>query len=438
MPIDTSIYSNITPIDPLGQVGKIAATQQALADARRAQLGLQGDVSLGQHIQSAIDPATGQVDTNKLVAGVKSDPNAFMAAGPATTLALSQRGSQIANASAGVNLNQQNMSNLGSIWASRAARTQGPISPRDLEGDVIDGVITGRITPDFGKAVLRTIPDGASDARDFAVGGFVSALPPGMTAGAAPAAPSASGAPQQQSGAGFATQTLGGGGGPGAIPTGLSPGASAALGATGEASANMGVALTQVANQVPDRLAMLNNMEAEADQFTSGPVSEPVKKMTAGINEMFGTKYNIEGVAAQERFDKLSNQIAQQQAGALGITDQRERTAMGANPNSSMSNLGIKGNIALLKGNENAITTKAQAWQQYLNGGGTPDHFGAWSSQFNQQYDPRIFQSVYLVPEDRKKLAASMSPNERKAFAAKYNFAIKNGWIPDPRTTNGQ
>ena len=200
----------------------------------------------------------------------------------------------------------------------------------------------------------------------------------------------------------------------------------------------MGVNLTNLANNVPDRLAMLNNMEAEANQFTAGPVSEDLKKLTAGANELFGTQFNVEGVAAQERFDKLSNQIAQQQAGALGITDQRERTAMGANPNSTMSSLGIHGNIALLKGNEDAIRAKASGWQTFLDNGGTPDEFGKWSTSFNQHYDPRVFQSVYLAPDDRKKLIASMSKDEQASFRDKFNYAVTQGWIPDPRSTNAQ
>lgn len=456
MPIDTSIYGNIQPIDPLGQLEKMAVTSQAVTGARSAQVDLQGKVALGQHIQSAIDPTTGQVDTNKLVAGLKNDPAAFAAAGAGTDMALSQRGAQIANQSAGVNLNQAAFANLGTAWAADMAQNPGPISSDQLAKTATRLLVEGRITPDVFKGVMRTMPPEGEDARAYAAGGYISSLPNTMTAGVYPASPGPGGAPRQQTGAQFLAQTTGTEGSPaatgapialgappaaggapsvspgGPLTTGLGPGAQSAIQATGEANANMGVALSTLANQVPDRLAMLNNMEAEADQFTSGPASESIKKLTASANELFGTKFNIDAVAAQERFDKLANQIAQQQAGALGITDQREQTAMGANPNSSSSNLGIHGNIALLKGNEDAIRAKSQAWQQYQDGGGTPDQFSKWSSVFNKNYDPRVFQSVYLDPADRKKLAASMSKDELAAFRNKYNYAVQNGWIAAP------
>lgn len=441
MPVDTSIYANIKPIDPLGQLKEMADTSQAVTGARSAQVDLQGKVALGKHVQNAIDPATGQVDINRLLTGLKDDPAAWAAAGAGTDMALSQRGAQIANANAGVNLNQAAFSNLGAAWAARAAKSPGPISPTDLASDATDLLVQGRITPDLFKGVLKTLPSDNEDARGYAVGGFISALPSTLTAGAYPAPPDASGAPRQQSGAAFVGQTLGGG----AVTTGLAPGV--AEGATGvaQAGANYIINTANEANAVPDRKAALQNMLQDIDEFTSGPVSEKLKTLTAGVNEVFGTKFNLEGVGAQERFDKLMNQIVQTQASTLGITDQREKTAMGANPNSSMSPLGIKGNIALLMGNEDAKTAKAQAMNLFLAGDpdngvpkGSPSQVLAWSNEFNKNYDPRVFQSVYLNDAERKKLVASMSDAERKKFATKFNYAVANGWIPDLRTANVQ
>lgn len=459
MPIDTSIYGNIQPIDPLGQLQKMAATSQAVTGARSAQVDLQGKVALGQHIQSAIDPTTGQVDTNKLVAGLKSDPAAFAAAGAGTDMALSQRGAQLTNQTTGLNLNQAAFSNLGTAWAAQLAQNPGPISSDQLAKTATQLLVEGRITPDVFKGVMRTMPPEGEDARAYAAGGYISSLPNTLTAGVYPASPGPDGAPRQQTGAQFLAQTTGTEGAPaatgapialgappaaggappaasgGPLTTGLGPGAQSAIATAGEASANMGVNWISQANNVPDMKAMLSNMEADANEFTSGPVSDSVKKLTATANELLGTKINLDGVAAQERFNKMALQIAQSQAGALGITDQREQTAMGANPNSTMSNLGIHGVISLLKGNQDAIAARAQAWQKYLNSGGTPDQAGAWANSpagFNSNYDPRVFQSVYLDPADRKKLAASMSKDEVTAFRKKYNYAVQNGWIAAP------
>src|SRR5665213_2865119 len=256
MPIDTSMYANIAPIDPLGQVDKFANASAAITGARSAQFDLAGRMALGRHIQDAIDPGTGQVDTNKLAAGLKSDPNAAGGAATGTDLGLAQRQAQLGIAGAGINLNQQNFTNLSGLWAARLAQGKGPIDPQDLQNDVIDATIQGRITPDFAKSVLRTIPPSGTDARAYAAGGFISALPQSITAGAYPAPPGAGGAPRQQSGGQFVAQTTGTGGAPdtsGTVTTGLPPGASEALGAAGTASANMGVALTDQANSAPDR-----------------------------------------------------------------------------------------------------------------------------------------------------------------------------------------
>lgn len=437
--IDTSIYGDLTRPDPMGQINQLADTASKVIGAKQAQFEYGGKVRLGQHVRDAIDPATGQLDVNKLVTGLHNDPGAAAAAVEGTNLGLSQTASQIANAQSKINLNQAAFTNLSNAWAARLAQNHGPISSSDLEGDAINLLVQGRITPEVFKSVLRTLPGAGEDARSYAAGGFISTLPPGITAGAYPAPPGPSGAPRQQSGASFVASTTGTGPSDAStVTTGLGPGAEAAIGKVGGAGGDFVTSLAATANEVPNRKAMLQNMAAEADQFTSGPVSEQIKALTASANELFGTKFNLEGVAAQERFDKLANQIAQVQAGALGITDQRERTAMGANPNSKMSNLGIKGNIALLLGNEDAIMVKNAALQNWLAGGGSPDQAWAWSTKFNQMYDPRVFQSVYLSPEENKQLASSMSERERAAFREKYNFAVQNGWIPAPGGSNAQ
>jgi hypothetical protein len=55
-------------------------------------------------------------------------------------------------------------------------------------------------------------------------------------------------------------------------------------------------------------------------------------------------------------------------------------------------------------------------------------------TQFNQGFDPRIFQSVYMTPELRVEMLKGMSESERTAFRMKYNAAVTSGSIPDPRS----
>lgn len=432
--IDTSIYGNIAKPNPLDMLGDITKLSTDIAGNKLLRMQLLGKQKLGQDVQGAIDPDTGDINPAALLKKLHDDPGSYAAAAEGAPLALSMTGAKIANQTASQSLMDAGFHTLGNALGAHLAQTKGPVNPKEIEKIVVDLASQGRINPMLGLAFIKGIPDDPNATRAYAEGGFLQTLSPEAAAGEAPATPTAEGAPRVQTRGQFISQSMGGDTPTGGVVTGLSPAAGAALPESGKNYAALANNLTNLGNQVPDRLALLTNMETDLPEFTAGPVSDRLKSLVAGTNELFGTKFNLEGVAAQERFDKLSNQIALAQSGALGVTDLTTRTAMGANPNSNMSNLGIKGNIALLKGNEDAIRVKSTAWQQAQDGGVTPEKFGTWSSTFNKMYDPRVFQSVYLTPADRAKMNESLSKDERDKFRARYNFAVKNGWIPDPRT----
>jgi hypothetical protein len=222
---------------------------------------------------------------------------------------------------------------------------------------------------------------------------------------------------------------------PPSLPAGPSLGQPEAAAVTGKASAEQGVSLQQTADNVPQRKALLGQMEGALKDFNSGPGADQWKTILAGTNRLFGT--NSDRVAGQEEFDKLATQLAQQQFQALGGTgtDDKLDSARKASPSSFLSNYGNQKIIALLKGNEDAIAAKNQAWQQWQEVNG-PESFGQFSTQFNKNYDPRAFQLQYMAPKEIKSMLSGMNKTERTKFRETVNSAVENGWIPDKRQTN--
>lgn len=431
--VDASIYGQLRHPDPLGTAQKVQDYDTSVQQNKLVTMEAQGKQRLGQAVQEATGP-DGQVDQVKLSEILKRPEN-YSAAAAGAQLGLGLQQGQIANTKAGIDVSQTGFENLGAAWGARAAQG-GPISPDDLREDVITAIQAGRIDPKQGIKWMRMIPSDPAAARAFAAGGFVQALGPAGMAAPAEATPGPGGETRKQTTGQFVTQSLG------ATPAGEEPPApgirtsptlaeSVALPAVAVNAAQQANRLSTLAAEVPVRKANLDNMLADAEQFTAGPASEELKTTIAGINEIFGTNFEVERVAAQERFDKLANQIALQQAGDLGITDQRVATAMGANPHSKLSNLGIQGVIALLKGNEDALSKKDEAWHDFLDAGHTPDQYYTFSQDFNRHYDPRIFQAVYLPKLERGKMVAAMNPREREEFKRKYLYALEHGWIPD-------
>ncbi len=306
--------------------------------------------------------------------------------------------------------------------------------------------------PGGGKAPFSIPQDGQVEQ----VGPTIQAAPPPTTTTVGPdGVPHYVGAPQgnnpyearyqqSQAGNGLGPQggaALGGGGtalggGIAGQAAGLSPAASAALQGQGQFSVGQGNALQARADHVPTTKSILGNLEAELNSpgFETGPGTKSVAELAKFMNTQFGTNIRTEGLAGREQFNKLAGMLAQSQFQALGGTgtDAKLDSATLTSPNSELTKMGNRGIIALLKGNEDAIAAKNQAWQRFALQNG-PQSYGQFSAQFNKAYDPRVFQSQYLSGEDKQKMLKGMTANEQKTFRQSYNTSVANGWIPDPR-----
>ena len=156
MPIDPSIPLQVqtpqmqNPLATLSQFGQVAGGIGAMQQ-------LAARPALGQAYQQAIDPNTGQLDTNKLMATAAKDPRLAWMAGDLASQALSQQKTQTEISG------QQQDQNL-KTHAAIANELMGVVQ----SGDYSDANILNR-----GMALLK---QGIGDPQHFA--GFLSSIPP--------------------------------------------------------------------------------------------------------------------------------------------------------------------------------------------------------------------------------------------------------------------
>lgn len=197
-----------------------------------------------------------------------------------------------------------------------------------------------------------------------------------------------------------------------------------------EEQAKQGVALQHIADAVPQRKALLGELEGivKSGDVNFGPGSTTWKEALGSVQRLYGG--DSETVAKYDTFNKLATQLAQQQFQSLGGTgtDTKLGSAISASPNTSLSNKSNAEIIALLKGNEDAIAIKNREWQDWKKNEGAGS-YARFSSDFNTKFDPRVFQARYMAPADRKAMIRALSPEELKKYKTDYQIAGENGWI---------
>lgn len=221
--------------------------------------------------------------------------------------------------------------------------------------------------------------------------------------------------------------------------TALRPGLPEAMTAVAGASAGSAVNLIQSNDTSQQRKALLGNLDDLIGKFTPGTGADwsLVAKNFANRNlpvpeswQKAGGVLDIKSVASQEEFNKLAEQLAQQQFAALGGTgtDAKFGSAFKTSPNELMSTLGNKNVIRLLKGNEDAIQAKAKAARKYMKDNGA-DSYPDFSQEFNDHFDPRAFQFKYMDSGERNDYLKGMEPEERARFLHDLTYARKEKWI---------
>jgi hypothetical protein len=461
--------------NPFETVGKIALVQNQVNQNKL----FQGQQAAGQALQQSINPDTGLLDTAAYGRRIALDPQIAPYAADALTHGLDAQNKLIAN--------NTNQTALNAAFTKNLTEDIAGQTPGAVPGIIFRGVATGR----YPQSVAEQFLGGGMEAGGKTFGQHMEDLSKqaAIQSGSATAMESAFGSPamvdtgsniqptsvNRVSGqaapmgapiaktltpeSSAARQGIIHDGAPASVPTsalvtptgqprvengltgphgetktGFSPAEQAAGAATGTGLAGMGLQIVQRASKVPDNKAILGNMEGLLDGFTPGPQSGFWKQ----INQV-ASQYGVAppGSApqtkaqAQEEFGKLAFQLAQQQFQAMGGTgtDAKLDSTMHTSPSDLLTKYGNKGIIHLLKGNEDAVRAYSEAWQKWQDAGHGPESLGQFQAQWNRIYDPRVFQSAYMSPEERQSMLKGMTASEQTQFKAAFKRAHSLGWV---------
>lgn len=162
MPVDTSIYANAAPapVNPLAVAGQVAGIQNAQNQNRLFNQEFAARKAVGQAYQGALDPATGQIDVNKLVAGVANNPAAAFKAGEVGAQALEQQRGQTALSKEQLDNANTHFQTLADRFGSLAANPN--LSYKDFIQTGGDLIAQGMSRPQDVTGVLGNLPPNAT------------------------------------------------------------------------------------------------------------------------------------------------------------------------------------------------------------------------------------------------------------------------------------
>jgi hypothetical protein len=218
------------------------------------------------------------------------------------------------------------------------------------------------------------------------------------------------------------------------------PGFSTATEVGAKNSAAMLADLNTANNESQATKAIIGNLEKESKNFTSGPLADykRIGKSFALANlpvpeslKKPGAMFDPASVADQESFNKNIYNLVQSQFKALGGTgtDSKLESASHTSPSEFMSQVGVKNILSLLKGNQDAVQAKAKAANAYVKANG-PQSMPAFNEEWNQNFDPRVFQFKYMTPEERNDYYQKIdNPDERAELRRRMKFAIDNKMV---------
>jgi len=473
--------------NPAAQAQSWQSLQQQMLQNRLLSQEVGGKIARGKAAQGAIDPVTGQFDPDAYMRNLRADPSGAQFAPEAAVQAQQQRQAQIMAATAELERQQKE---LGLDQATGKVVANGMLpairdgmqpdkngQPKGLTREqamsaLADSVVLGGGTAKLASraaALAQTFGDDPLENLKKIQGAYILADPTPDRVGAVWGAtdtkdvgdrilslqtPAITGRPEVRTviGKGLtpseaetpaytyvddagvshivtkreAADAAAKGQTPGGIKSGLPVGRAEEV-AQGVQQAQGWAKSAEVA---PDTKAQIKNLRDQVGRFTSGPKASWLYR-TQALAGMLGIAppQMKDEVAAQEEFNKLAQQFINTNAGQLGEgTDRKLTASMHASPNELMSKQGLLGVLALMEGQQDAIIAKNAAWQAWhgANPGGTAQQF---MTQWNKLYNPRVFQSLYMSPQQREVMLRGMAKDERDQFQKDWVFAKKAKWI---------
>jgi hypothetical protein len=411
--------------DPSKLYGFIAAAQMAKQFAAKQ--------ALGQAYQKNLNP-DGTPNIPGIAQDLKNDPNAGFILPEATTNILSQHGQMISNDTAAF---EQFAKQNGFAQQWLAARANQPgVTAEDLHNDAV--TLSRNTDPRaLPSSVINSVIDNIKNDPGGIHAGLVAAQNRVMGAAAAAGRiagpPTGAGAPTTMplGAAGYGTP---GAAVPGQIQTAPPPGFGERQAGAAALDTKLAGGLADAAEGSPSRIGILGNLDNAVDKFTAGPGADWSMVAKAFVNRNVplpaGWQFDPKSIASQQEFNKQAMQLAQQQFQSIGGTgtDAKFSSAFETSPNETLSTLGNKGIIRLLKGNEDALQAKNTAWLK-MSEANPNASYRQFSQDFNNHFDPRVFQFKYLSPAERKDYVQKMDPQEQQRFLYNATVARKQGWI---------
>jgi hypothetical protein len=454
MPVDTTMYARPAQSNPLEMLSSVAGIGNQLQQNRLIGTEMGARQAVGEAAQGATG-ADGTFDPNAFSATVAHDPRAAFEAANAMAFAQQQRQAQLEMAK----------SKLGAFNTTVAGLLAKPgVTSKDVTSAAGDLVAGGIMDAKMVAGQLASMPADQTQmvpwlkqhlVRGMDAQSQVEALigtpkpvntgaetqfvrTPAMGETPAPlqntlspegaAAPVAG--PVDESGA-PTTVPLGQRVGMGVVKTGLSPAEGAAQTVHGGGVAQDALAFENAARTTPDMAAALKNMTGDLKELSTGPGSHNRNSFMAAVNSFMGTGFDAEKVATQEGFDKLAAQVSARQRQMLGMsnTDAQTNIMAGASPGSQLSKLGNANQIAIIKGNNDALSAENRAWEAYKASGKGSETFHQFTTVFNKHVDPLVFQMQYMTDPQKKALVSALSAAEKDRLAASLAFARHNGLL---------
>lgn len=405
-------------IDLVGKLNQNALFQKEFA-AKQA---------VGNAFQGAIG-ADGAYDPLSAAGALRSNPDAAFAAPQAIGTMQDLLGKHIENQTRELDRKHKNVQVASEIFGTLSNKKN--VSPMDIAEASARAAAAGVDASTIAllrKSLFRDpskFKEGLATLNNLAIG-------PSGTSARVSGPPGEKGAPTTLSlgQANYAGSDGAGGG----IQTGLGPGQGAAIEKSGASSADAAIRLRDAADVAPMLKSTLGNLEEHLNSFTAGPGADWTRVGKAFVNRNVplpnSWKFDPQSIASQEEFNKQALNLAQQQFQTLGGTgtDAKFSSAFETNPHETLSHLGNQGVIRLLKGNQDAIVAKNQAWMNWKRQYG-PDSYDEFAQDFNRRYDPRAFQFKYMTKTERQKYVDRMDTRDRAEFIDSLTHAHKQGMI---------
>ena len=189
---------------------------------------------------------------------------------------------------------------------------------------------------------------------------------------------------------------------------------------------------TSVASS-PARRAIIDNMNNEMQNFSSGPGMGHLRGAETLLNQV-GAGINTQGIQSAQLFDQGSQKLAQAQGAALGpLTNDKLHAEQASVANSTLQPDTNRTALAQAAGNEDALNAVYGAFKAT---GKPASQFQDWQASIAPVFNPQVYQILRMNPADQAQQLATM---QKAGTLDKFKQSVRAmaavpGLIPAPQS----